>query len=567
MVDLPKIPRRLVTVEEPRSGLTARDIAAPYASIAQGMADVGDALETVAEAGVEDAAARGVTVGADGQLNIERTAIPMVGKAGQHYERLIKTRAVVDEDTRADGVLIELREANRGNPAGFKAAAEAYRDERVSQLTSNVGPAAGLALKRQIDNRLTQTYSGLLSEHQNIAIKRSDETINTRITTLADEMETLARRNGIGVEYEERLGNVRALLAEKVNNPLLAFPQEKADAFLDTLNTRVRGAAINEQVERIYRERGFEAARTYLRTEVRSLDGKVKQLHQIERAGLAWLNTEEKGFRAERDAIAREWTVVRPQVAERRDYAILLRDQATAVGNHRVASAIDMHLSAVDHLTAINALPARERAFVYSTGTMPTKIEPTQRAVQATVENEARRQGVDERTATTIAWRESRLGASPIAATSSARGVFQLLKSNRERLGIGPDAPVEDQVRAGVTLIKETTDQLRTTLGREPTPAEVYMGHFQGAGTAAAIIQAPADANLKIVIDAARPNYRGPNGETWGDRVLAANPKLTALRGDVATFRNWADYDHHRQPTRGSARCHDRRSAVDRRGF
>lgn len=546
MVDLPKVSRRLVTTEAPQSGLSARDIAAPYAAFAEAAREGSTALESVAESGVEDAAARAVTIGADGEIAIDRTAIPMVGKVGRAYERHIRTGALAAADGAADRALIELRHETAGDPAAFRAAAEKYRDDQVASISGLVGESGGAALRRQIESRSNTIYGGVLAEHQRKALQTATNSIDARLATISDEMETLARRNGVATEdgmpsadYSTRLENVRALLDEKVSNPLSTYSRDQADRFLDGLQTRVQGAAINEQMERIYHERGFEAAREYLRTSVRSMDGKLKNLHQIERAGLAWLKTEDSSFKSERDAISRDWTVLRPQVAERRDVALQMRDHAIAVGNHRVARDIDMHLSAVDHLAGINALPARERAFVYSTGAMPTELAPAQREVLATVEAEAARQGVDPRLAAAIAWKESRLGANQAATTSTARGVFQLLDENRRRLGIAADAPTADQVRAGVQLVKETTDQLRTVLGREPTPGEIYLGHFQGTPAATAILQAEPGADLKATLDAVRPNFRGRNGETWGEAVFKANPFMANL-GTAGALKEWA---------------------------
>ncbi len=542
MVDLPKVPRRLATTEAPKSSLSAADIRAPYAALAQGLNDAGGALTEIAVAHAEDAGAQSVQVDAEGKVTVSRA--PVVGAAAAPYERAIRVGAVAGADARADRALIDMREQFRGDPDGFQKAAAAFRDKTVAEF--NVGPAAQAALQRQIDNRITQTYSGLLYEHQSTGLRRANESIEARILTMGNEMETLARRNGIGPEFEDRFNNVRTLLNEKVNNPLLAYPKEKADAYMDALTTRVQGAAIHEQMERVYRERGFEAARDYLKSSVRDLDGKVKQLDQIERTGLAWLRSEEAGFRGERDMVSREWAAAKPQIATLpRDSLMAIRDAAAAVGNHRVAQDVDAHLYALDHLSAIRQMPAGERAAVAVTGTMPQNMTPMQRDVQSVIEAEARRQGVDPRVATAIGWRESSFNPNaappqkPGGPTLTARGVFQLIGPNQQRFGITADSPVQDQVSAGITMIKETTDQLRTSLGREPSAAEVYMGHFQGAGTAVAIIRANPDVPLKTVLDQAKPNFRGPNGETWGDTVIKSNPFLGQL-GTVGAFRDWA---------------------------
>lgn len=543
MVDLPHVPRRIATTEAPKSSLSRGDITAPYTALAQGLTDAGQALTDIAVAHAEDAGAQSVQVDAEGKVTVAR--VPVVGAAAAPYERAVRTGAVAAADTNADRALIDLREQFRGDPDGFQKAATAFREKTISDF-SGVGPAAQAALKRQMDNRITQTYSGLLHEHQQHSLRRANEAIDARILTMGNEMETLARRNGIGPEFEQRFTDIRTLLDEKVRNPLLSYPKEKADAYMDTLTTRVQGAAVHEQMERVYRERGFEAARDYLKSSTRELDGRVKQIDQIERAGLAWLRSEEAGFRGERDIVSREWAAAKPQVATLpRDSLMAIRDQAISVGNMRVAQDVDAHMHALDHLAVVRNLPPGERAFVAVTGTLPQNLTPAQRDVQGVIEAEARRQGVDPGIAVATAWRESRFNPQaappqrPGGPILTARGVFQLIGPNQQRFGITADSPVEDQVRAGVTMLKETTDSLRTSLGREPTAAEVYMGHFQGAGAAAAIIRANPDASIKGVLDGVKPNFRGPNGETWGDTVIKANPFLGQL-GTVGAFRDWA---------------------------
>lgn len=545
MVDLPKVPNRIVTAEAPSSTLTRADLMSPYGSMVEAMGEVSKGLSEFAEARAPDAAAqavRNVVTNPDGTMSVQRTAIPMVGAAGKSYEQHIRVGAVANADSQSDQKLLELREAARGDPAAFLASAKAFRDQHVANWANVIGDAGQQALGRQIDNRTNTIYGSLLAEHQHKEITRADHAIVAQITTMADEMESLARRGGIGPDYEDRLGNIRMLLEQRVRAPNSTYSAEQANAFMDALNTRVQGAAIHEQMERVYRAHGFEAAREYLRTSTAALDGKVKQLATIERTGLAWLRAEEQQFRGERDAISREWATAKPQVSTLpRDSLIAMRDQAAAVGNTRVASDITAHLSALDHLTVIRQLPPSDRTFVAVTGVMPQNLSVPQREVVGAIEQEARRQGVDPSVATAIAWRESRLNpaASP-GQGQSALGIFQLQRPNRQRLGVGDDAPVADQVRAGVTFIKETTDQLTAALGRAPTPAEIYIGHFQGVGAAAAIIRAAPDADLKTLLDQARPQWRGPQGQTWGEAVLTANPVLRNIR-TAGEFRQWAE--------------------------
>jgi hypothetical protein len=486
----------------------------------------------------EDAAAKAVTVDADGNLNVEKP--PLVGKAAGVFDRAVRVSAAAKADALMDQDLIRMRDQFRTDPDAFLAAANEYKTQKIAQYGEAAGPQVGEILSRQADQRITQTFSGLLNENQHLQVKRAGEAVNARIETLGDDMESLARKNGIGPEFAQRFADVKTLIDEKVKNPLFAYPQEKADAFLDSLTTRVNGAAILESTERVYNAQGFEAARDHLRGAVKDLDGKVKSLDKIEGAGMKFLRSEEAGMRGDRMLSSQEWSAARPQAATLpRETLYDMRDRAAAVGNHRVASDIDAHIASLNYLSDFRALPPGDRASVAVTGVLPVNMKPQQREVQGLIETEARAQGVDPQLAAAVGWRESKFDPTAAAATSTARGPFQLTEANRQRAGLGPNATTQDEVRAGVANLKETIGTLRDSLGREPTPAEVYIGHFQGAGAATAIIRADPNADLKTVLDAARPDFRGKAGETWGDTVLKANPFLKQYP-TVGSFKQWA---------------------------
>lgn len=532
MVDLPQYPRRLVTSEAPRSSLSPADIAAPYAAMSRGMDQAGDGLNEVAKSYAEQAGAEAVTIGADGQPQVAKAYI--VGDAGKVFTRAVSVAAATQADTESERHLLDLREQFRDDPKGFSTAADAYRQEKKSQYSSAAGPMVGLTVDRTIASKSTQIYGGLMAQKQSRDIARSGEAIDARLTSLSDDMEALARNGGVNTgAFKERVQNFDALLNEKVNNPAFHFPSEKADLVRDTVLTRAQGAAVLDQVEQVYRKQGYEAARDHLRASVRDMGASLKAGDKIEMAGRKWLRDEETTFRADRDAITRDWSAAKPQAPTLpRESLISMRDQARAVGNQRVATDIQATLGALDIVSDLRGMPASDRATVAVTGLLPQDLSTGQREVQASIENEARRQGVDPKVAVALAWRESSLGANRGTDPEKAGGVFSLLKSNRQQYGLADGASTEDEVRAGVKFVKDTTDQLRTKLGRDLTPGEIHMGHFQGVGGAAAIIRASPDASLRTTLNGVQSGL--------GDKVIAANPFLEKYQ-TVGEFRSWAD--------------------------
>lgn len=492
MVELAKIPRRLALTEDPKSSLSRGDISSPYNSLAQGLSEVGEGLEAIAVPAATEAGFKAVTQDADGNLQVQRA--PIVGKAGAAFNHAVKTAALANGETMADEALLNLRHEFRTNPEGFKAAAKAFRDEKVGQYNeSGAGAAVGFALGKSIDGTATRYYAGLRNEKENLEIKRSNESIDARITTLGDDMETLARKNGIGPEYQEKLADFDALLKAKVNNPLLAFPQEKADALRANLITRVQGAAVLEQVEHKYRTEGFDAARTYLRESVKGIEGKVKQTDKIERAGLSWLRTEEAGYRGERMMIAQEWATAKPVIEQLPPATVQdMANRAYAVGAHRVGRDIETHAQALQIAAEFRALPRAEQARAVATG----KASLVDRIVGA----------------------ESGGDPNAAATTSSALGLGQFTKgtwldvvkkrmpavaqgkSDEEILALRRDPNVS---REAIAQYSEQNKQTLAAAGVRTDDSALYLAHFLGPGDAVKVLQADPGAPLAGVVQPA----------------------------------------------------------------
>ena len=146
-------------------------------------------------------------------------------------------------------------------------------------------------------------------------------------------------------------------------------------------------------------------------------------------------------------------------------------------------------------------------------------------AEQAIV-NAAKDQGVDPAVAVAIATIESGLDPTAKNPASSARGLFQITKATAAGLGLPESislAPVADQAKAGAQLIAANTATLRQALGGEPTPAEIYLAHFIGAGDAARVLKADPDTKVSEILSA---------------EVVAANPHIANMT--AADFHEWA---------------------------
>ena len=105
---------------------------------------------------------------------------------------------------------------------------------------------------------------------------------------------------------------------------------------------------------------------------------------------------------------------------------------------------------------------------------------------------------------------------------SSALGVFQLLKAEREAAGIGDSTDPDAQIPVGIRKMQSVYGTAKNALGRDPTPGEFYVVYYQGEG-----------AGPKIL--------RNPEGDfraTVGQKVIDANPWLANIKTN-ADFVQW----------------------------
>ena len=105
-------------------------------------------------------------------------------------------------------------------------------------------------------------------------------------------------------------------------------------------------------------------------------------------------------------------------------------------------------------------------------------------AVEKRVTEAAREQGLDTKTALTIASLESRLGTVPDRPGSQYKGVYQLGNAAAEQAG-------GREVEHGVKFVAQTKASLTRELGREPTGPELYLAHQQGVTGAVALLNNP----------------------------------------------------------------------------
>lgn len=107
--------------------------------------------------------------------------------------------------------------------------------------------------------------------------------------------------------------------------------------------------------------------------------------------------------------------------------------------------------------------------------------------------------GVNAETLRMIAKIES--GGNPNAKNpnSSAGGAFQFTDATARQYGLKNRFDVTSAADAAARLARDNADQLRQVLGRDPSPAELYLAHQQGAGGAAKLLRDPNARAVDVV--------------------------------------------------------------------
>lgn len=136
-------------------------------------------------------------------------------------------------------------------------------------------------------------------------------------------------------------------------------------------------------------------------------------------------------------------------------------------------------------------------------------------------------------------------GGNPNAKNpnSSAGGLFQFIDSTAQQYGLQNKFDPAQATDAAARLAADNAMHLRRVLGREPTAAELYLAHQQGAGGAAKLLANPNARAVDVVgADAVRLNggdanmtagqfaskwtgkFGGGGGGTGGGAPAAADP-------------------------------------------
>lgn len=130
----------------------------------------------------------------------------------------------------------------------------------------------------------------------------------------------------------------------------------------------------------------------------------------------------------------------------------------------------------------------------------------------AAIEAAAAKHGVKPDTLHKIAAIESDNNPDAVNPNSSAKGLFQFTNATAKQYGLSDPKDAGASADAAARLLLDNQKSLKQALGRDPTDAELYLAHQQGAGGAAKLLANPnANAVALLGRDAVLNNGGTPD--------------------------------------------------------
>lgn len=530
MVDLPQIPRRLVTTEAPTSPVTADAIAAPYASLGRAFEKLGGALDDVSMDMAKDAGRRAVTLDDDGNLQVQQ--MPPLGRAAEAFNRTAQMTYIGQLEPRVKDQVMTARTKFGGNPQAFLDWAEQYGGAIVSQQPSD---DLAQSVRLVLDRHVGAAYQGLTLERHQQDVSNNRSVLKRNLDSLDNDLGVLAREGGTdSEEYKSRRADYTERQRQAMTDPSLNYPKAKADADLADMATRHEVWGIIGNVRRIAEiktvdadgapnggvEKAKSVAESILTSRSLNLDqetrekyykvavSEIKQLSAENRALISTLNTEGQAWAKS----AREGNI---DAAGTRDFL----QRAADAGATKAFALVSREVAAQTwYRDWFSKLPAADRAAVVSE---MSGVKDTRSFVDRAEQTES---GGNPNAQSTTSSAAGSLGFTKGTWLGLIRREHPELaaKSDDELLALRSDRTLSREM--GAAYAKDNSAMLSAN-GIQATDRNLYVMHHLGPKDGIAVLTAPPDTPVKGLI--------------W-DKAIAANQDLFARNPTAGAFVAWA---------------------------
>ena len=490
----------------PQSHLSASQIAQPAEDMAKALEKWSGATNAVAVPLAErqayaDLSQQKVTRDANGNVQVLNPANSvMFGEAGQRYNEIVRQGTAAGAANVVAQQMTDLRIRNPMDANGFKAASDAWIDQFQQQFGGTPWGAQAVMHARQSQ---TQHYDNIANVSALNSVEENKKSILANIEDQRNTMIGLARQKGTdSPEFKQAMDSYVKGEQSLTSNPL--FKVAPASVDLDIKNTRalMQGEALVERVDDTYNKKGKAEAQQVLKSEIlENPDLKESDRSRLYAQGisrLAYLTSDERaGFAADKETLG----YLRKGIAE----------GTIDAGSPIVKEARDRFDR--NHSTeAVQDLDAIIQAYPHVRNAASTPGAPVGPAAPGDYKQR-------------VAQIENPSGNPEATSVAGATGKYQFMPATWARYGGGANIH-GDQEAAMDRLTADNRASLRYGLGRDPSGAELYLAHQQGAQGALRLMAEPGRRAADIVGEKAITQNGGTANMTAGDFVALWKAKF-----------------------------------------
>lgn len=285
----------------------------------------------------------------------------------QRDAELQRASAVADFENRHRDWFVKSQDEFYGKPAEFEVAGRAHIEGTLAQIEPALVNHAKSFMGGLLESGIANQLSVKRAKDQQLATER----LEVRLKTADDDVQSLASAGRL----RDDNGKAAVIAYSGILDTAVttgAMTAEKADMLREDSTVRAQGNLIRNGLEKIYAEKGFEEARTWLKGQVNELGEQYKFSDKLLRGGLAWLRSEESANRGARDGISREWAVAKSQAATLPNDTLLdIASRAYEVGNIRVGQEVEATVRSLEIVKQVRALPLSDRVALATSGEVP----------------------------------------------------------------------------------------------------------------------------------------------------------------------------------------------------
>lgn len=494
MADLPIPSPQLVTAQDPQDRVSGGDVARSAGYAAQGADKLAAGLDQVSEglgraavplaeqAGRDAAAATEVTRDAQGNPIVTAPAGSfLLGRAGDAYALALNAGMHAKGEATTSQALNNIHLEHQGDPAGFTTAADTY----ILHLRGMYGNTPlGQQMVSDATELSAQHAIRLTDEKAATDIGNAKASVLQQIDDTKNSLVAIARQpDGIHApQFAQGLDRLNGYYDALKANPLFKVPAEVAESERQRAVSTFQAEAMIGHLDATVTRQGKAAAQQFITTNIlnnpdlKLPDNERRQLAAYGMAHLEFLSGEQRAQmaanRAATDDVLTRFKTGTPVADSTWDG---LDQAARASGDDETRLKIEAARTNAALRGQDGLAPQQVLAFHFPTGVPGA-------GGAATPEYLSRVQQIEDPS-----------GDPNATSSTGAKGLFQFTSGTWARYGGGGDPTnTRDATAAVVKLTNDNAAALTRTLGRAPTPGELYLAHQQGAAGAGVLLSNPS---------------------------------------------------------------------------